>query len=308
MLPFNVIINDHITSICADKEFLLEKKKKVLAITNDFEEGEWRYTKFQNFIWDHVSQTALSATERDAYYASASSASSLHFAAKNLRLTEDSNDTNEGSEIAEIILYGIMKNHYDALPVVPKIFYKQNNNDYAKGADSVHIVIESHDSFSLWFGESKFYNSIADVRLGKIVTSVEAMLTPEKIKKENRIILGVSDLKTCISDENLFKKIKAMLDPEKSIDELKPLLNIPILLLHECEITSTASEYSDEYHGKLKKHLIERATVYFKKQIQALGKKVHKYSEIHFHLILFPVPSKKEIVDTFKLKANAHRA
>ena len=48
----------------------------------------------------------------------------------------------EGSELAEILLYGIMHHHYKALPVVPKIFNKQNSNDNAKGADSVHIVLE----------------------------------------------------------------------------------------------------------------------------------------------------------------------
>lgn len=66
-----------------------------------------------------------------------------------------------------------MKDHYSALPIVPKIFYKQNKKDEAKGSDSVHIVIESRDSFSLWFGESKFYNSIENARLDKIISSVK---------------------------------------------------------------------------------------------------------------------------------------
>ena len=55
-------------------------------------------------------------------------------AAKNLRLTDiDGDDPGKGSEIAEIALYGIMHHHFGALPVVPKIFYKQNVQDNAKG-------------------------------------------------------------------------------------------------------------------------------------------------------------------------------
>lgn len=42
-------------------------------------------------------------------------------AAKHLRLV-DKEQNGKGSEIAEIILYGIMKNHYKALSAIPKIF------------------------------------------------------------------------------------------------------------------------------------------------------------------------------------------
>ena len=55
-----------------------------------------------------------------------------------------------------------MKDYYNALPVVPKIFYKQNRNDNAKGADSVHLVLtDDMSDFSVWFGEAKFYKSLS---------------------------------------------------------------------------------------------------------------------------------------------------
>lgn len=72
---------------------------------------------------------------------------------KNLRLVDT--DNGQGSEIAEIVLYGIMRYYYGALPVVPKIFA----NDNAKGADSVHIVLDDKGDFTLWLGEAKFYSN-----------------------------------------------------------------------------------------------------------------------------------------------------
>ena len=42
----------------------------------------------------------------------------------------------------------------------------------------------------------------------------------------------------------------------------------------------------------------ERADVYFQKQF-AQADAIHKYNDIRFHMILFPVPSKKKIVDAF---------
>ncbi len=46
-----------------------------------------------------------------------------------------------------------------------------------------------------------------------------------------------------------------------------------------------------EFHKK-------RAESYFKKQIAKIGD-LSMYSEVKFHLILFPVPLKKAIVDKF---------
>ena len=136
-------------------------------MVQDFEDGAWRINDFLDYIWDNVAQTALNQAERMALGSRPSSM--LVRAAKNLRITD--NDI-AGGEIAEILLYAIMRNYYNALPVVPKIYYKQNVNDYAKGADSVHIVLEPGDKFSLWLGEAKFYDSIDDTRLTSIVTSV----------------------------------------------------------------------------------------------------------------------------------------
>src|SRR3546814_13092016 len=92
--------------------------------------------------------------------------SMLERSAKNLRLLSDDED-NDGGEIGEILLYGLMKKYYSALPVVPKIFYKQNTRDYAQGADSVHIVLDDEGGYTLWLGESKFYNRLDNSRLNR---------------------------------------------------------------------------------------------------------------------------------------------
>lgn len=55
---------------------------------------------------------------------------------------------------------------------------------------------------------------------------------------------------------------------------------------------------SDEYKESIVNYHKDRANSYFKKQIEHLGA-IFRYGEIKFHLILFPVPSKKNIVDKF---------
>jgi hypothetical protein len=283
----------------------LNQKKFILSFANDFEEGSWRSSNFQNFIWDNIALTALSKKERDSL--ANKSHTALVNAAKNLRLTDSVSDIGSGSELAEILLYGIMEHHYGALPVVPKIFYKQNPQDNAKGADSVHITLIGTDDFAIWFGESKFYNSLQDSRLPSIIASVEEMLGPDKLKKENSIICNISDLDELSIDSTQLALIKSMLSNQNTLDNLKPKLHIPILLLHECEITSKCNSWSNSYRDALTAHHLERSKKYFSKQLSSLGKKIFNYSEITFHVILFPVPSKDDIVKNFITVAKQYK-
>jgi len=141
MIPFEILIEDIFSNVTQNNSLDPMDNKTVLSLLNDFENGKWRYDKFQRFIWNNIKETALSYKERQALLNDGED-SVLTEAAKSLRIAEDNG---KGSEISEILLYGIMKHHYNALPVVPKIFYKQNSQDNAKGSDSVHIVIENDD-------------------------------------------------------------------------------------------------------------------------------------------------------------------
>ncbi|WP_229652639.1 HamA C-terminal domain-containing protein [Vibrio parahaemolyticus] len=269
-----------------------------MSIANDFEEGSWRHKSFHMFIWDNIAETSLSSKEREALIDKSSSI--LSASAANLRLTDKETDIGKGSELAEIFLYGIMKHHYGALPVVPKIFYKQNVQDNAKGADSVHLVIHDND-FSLWFGEAKFYKSIENARLGSIVSSVKNSLNPEKLKKENSIVTNVSDIDHLIENAELRKRIKDALSSKVSLDTIKPKIHIPIFILHECEITQGTTMWSEEYQTQVTDYHLDRANAYFEKQISEMSN-IHLYNQITFHIILFPVPSKTQIVDKFVKK------
>ena len=296
-MDFEILINDDYLNLVQEPEFTPVDNKSVLSLANDFEDEKWRLEKFDNFIWDNIALTALSAQEREKL--AGKNASTLRAAAKNLRLTDKEGDKGKGSELAEIVLYGIMHHHYKALPVVPKIFYKQNVQDNAKGADSVHIVQEGENDFSLWFGEAKFYNSIENARLASIVESVGNSLLTEKLKKENSIITNMAEVARLVENKDLAAKIKLALSPDNSMDNIKPILHIPILLLHQCSVTAESKEMNDEYKEKIRKHHLDRATAYFKKQIETLADKVTKYSSIKFHIILFPVPNRKELIDQF---------
>ncbi|WP_151776174.1 HamA C-terminal domain-containing protein [Acinetobacter bereziniae] len=302
-MTFDVVVDSQFLELIDGEEFSGGSNKFVKSILNDYESGKWRYDLFNEYIWDNIQFAALSSAERES--AIYKPQTKLKQSARNLRITKSRQDPGRGGEIAEILLYGIMMEYFKALPIVPKIFYKQNANDFAKGADSVHLVL-NNDDFTIWFGEAKFYNDINDTRLDTIIESIGNMLEDKKIKKENSIIISNGDLQSLVSDKVVYEKIKSFLRQEMSLDELKPKLNIPIMLLHECDITNSSTRYTEEYKSNIKKYHKDRAYSFFKKQILMLSN-VSLYEEIKFHLILFPVPKKSNIVEAFIKNANYYR-
>ncbi|MFP4548799.1 MAG: Hachiman antiphage defense system protein HamA [Fidelibacterota bacterium] len=116
MFPFKILIDDSFINYIKKDKLEPVDKKHILSIVNDFEDGVWRYKNFQKFIWNNVAETALSYNEREKLIGDP--ASTLIEAAQNLRLTDKNNDVSKGSELAEILLYGIMKHVYNALTVV----------------------------------------------------------------------------------------------------------------------------------------------------------------------------------------------
>ena len=299
---FDIVVNTCLAGLDPNSKTPdFDKNDFILSVINGFEDGGWRNNEFKKFIMDNIAQTGLSAEDRDNLY-SESPYTLITESIKNLRLID--RDNGKGSEIAEIILYGIMRFHYKALPVVPKIFYKQNPNDNAKGADSVHIVLDNNGDFTLWLGEAKFYNDIADERLYEPIKSVFETIGTEKIKKDNSIITSIKDLEYVIDDPVVRKKVQQVLRRDTPIDEIKKRLHIPILLLHECDKTQKASALTDEYIEEIKAFHLERAVRYFMSQNNKQSKEnVFGYENIQFHLILFPVPDKNKIVNWFVNRA-----
>lgn len=305
-MDFEVYIDSSLSALERLNDGYDHSNKNIMALLNDFEDAEWRYAKFQHFIWDNIAQTALSFNEREAL--SFKHHTELVEAAKNLRLTDSDRDIGTGSELAEVALYGLMKHHHGALPVVPKIFYKQNTQDNAKGADSVHIVLDQNGSdFSIWFGEAKFYNSLENDRLRQLVTSVGNALKTDKLKKENSIITNLSDFRTLLGETELAESIMSALSTRESIDQLKPRIHVPIFVLHECEITAEATSLTTAYREMMREQHEDRMREYFHQQNSKLQNLI-QYSDITFHLVLFPVPNKSRIIDRFIATARHYRS
>lgn len=108
---FNIHFNASLKDFCPEVDFEIIDGREVLSVANDFSDEKWQFQKFQNFIFNNIAQTALSKKERDNIIDH--SWGTMVEAAKKLRLVDkrDHKTDTEGSELAEIFLYGIMHHH-----------------------------------------------------------------------------------------------------------------------------------------------------------------------------------------------------
>lgn len=65
-------------------------------------------------------------------------------------------------EYGEILFYLLMRDYFNLIFVILKMYYKDGVNEIVKGFDVVYIVFVEND-LELWFGEVKFYNDISRV-------------------------------------------------------------------------------------------------------------------------------------------------
>ena len=63
---FEVILADEFSTFNADVGIDPQTNKHVVSAINDFADGQWRFARFQKFIWDNIVDTALSSAERNA--------------------------------------------------------------------------------------------------------------------------------------------------------------------------------------------------------------------------------------------------
>ncbi|MBQ8124966.1 MAG: hypothetical protein IJ173_12815 [Kiritimatiellae bacterium] len=52
-VTFEVLLEDEVASF-ASNEAGLVGNESLLSLANDYEDGEWRYSRFGDFIWDSI--------------------------------------------------------------------------------------------------------------------------------------------------------------------------------------------------------------------------------------------------------------
>ena len=222
----------------------VEAEADLLGLCAGFESGSWRADAFARALIRNLPQFVL-PVEDWQHFNSATGVEQLSRAARAIYTT--GKYQNRG-EVGELILFSIMREHYDSEPIISKFYFKSSSNDTVKGFDSVHVV-ENKKVLELWLGEVKFYTSIS-AAIRDVLAELRDHLSIDFLREEFMWI----DNK--MSDKFIHAtRVRRLLDDSTSLDQVFEVMHIPILLTYKSPIVCRHSTLDDTYVAAIRQEL-----------------------------------------------------
>ena len=190
-------------------------------------------------------------------------------------------------EFGELILHVVIREIYNTIPAISKIYYKDGPNDTVKGFDAVHIV-NKENGLELWLGEVKFYKEINQA-INDVVTEIFDHIKRDYLRNEFIAIKNKIDKKWPHAE-----KLEMLLDPNTSLDAVFNQACIPVLLTYDSSVLAKYEESSAEY-------LVE-ITAEFNKLYERFVDKISDKVPLTVHLFLLPLNTKDELTMCFDKK------
>lgn len=265
-------------------------KRGHTSVYCDYEQGEWFYDQLVGWLKKHIPSYALSPKELKKL--DPNTLFDLGEKAAQLVYGRSAKLEKRG-EIGEIMLHGLISDLYKTTTVVSKVYHKSARSDTVKGFDCVHAVVEGDEIESLWLGEAKFWKNI-DAAIADAVKSIESFTESVRLREEFMLITNDID-----EDDEIGKKVKAILDKSNSLDNITKRICIPVLLAYESPIVNKHSVHSEEFKTELIKE-VEASIEKFNK----LAVKV----EIDIHIFTLSLKQKEELIKRFDTKLKGYQA
>lgn len=222
-------------------------------------------------------------------------------------------------EFGELVLHLLLRDFVKTVPLISKIYFKDTDGTNVHGFDAVHIgpSVLNHSEMSLYLGESKLYNC-GKPGVGDLITDIGDHFKRDFLRREFALISKkqTSFIKSEDENKNTLEEYKKFLEEKerwfKLLDERNKLqdildsVTIPLL----CTYTSNAfnnhdneetTEFIEDYENE-----INELKIYFDKKLKRMKEEVEDgepvKTNLNIVLMLFPVPSKKELVKRLHTK------
>lgn len=262
---FDVIINE------------LEDMRGLSGICIGFERGEWRNDRFSQYVFNFLPEFALTWSERQK----CNDKTAVELLRKAAQIIYQTEKYSKRGEFGELILLAVLKELFNTIPAICKIYYKSSVNETVKGFDAVHVIVIG-DSLELWLGEVKFYNNINNA-IYDVVKELDVHSKTDYLRNEFALISNKID----DSWEHSEKLLK-LLDPNTSLDKIFDRTCIPILLTYDSDVINNYENLKKEYQNKIEEEIRKHYDVFLKSKLP---------KDLRIHLILLPLKSKKTLVD-----------
>lgn len=245
-----------------------------------FEMKSWRKEQLVNHLMDYIPEFALTYSElesidaRDIRRMLRNAATAIY----------NSEKYQNRGEFGELLLHVVIRELYNTLPAISKIYYKDGPNDTVKGFDAVHVVCHD-DTLELWLGEVKFYTDI-NKAINDVVSEILDHIKSDYLRNEFIAIKNKIDGKWPHAE-----RLKMLLDPNTSLDTVFDRACIPVLLTYDSTVIA-------KYDSSGMKYLAE-ITDEFNKLYERFIEKISDKVPLTVHLFLLPLKTKADLVSCF---------
>lgn len=195
-------------------------------------------------------------------------------------------------EPGELLLHIVLRQVFQTSPAVAKLFFKDSANDTVKGFDAVHVV-STDTQLELWLGEVKFYEDVADA-IRDVVAELERHTSKDYLRAEFAAITHKIDAASPHA-----AKLKKLLDPNTSLDEVFDCLCVPVLLTYDSDVMAANTKETDEFTAAFEAEVEKHHATFCLKGLPP---------KLRIHLILLPMSTKKVLIDEFDKRLKSAQA
>ena len=265
-----------------------------LALCAGFERGKWRNDLFADHVMEWLPEFALNYSELNEI----GHHNAIRMTKKAAQIVYQTEKYGLRGEFGEILLHIAIRQIYQTIPAVSKIYYKSAVNETVKGFDAVHVV-RKDEGLELWIGETKFYENVTKA-IYDVSKEIVDHLRTDYLRSE--FILIKNKIDTSWPEAS---SLKALLEENVSLDKVFQRACIPVLLTYNSTVVQSSSKDDSDYIDNIRNEMINA----YKK----MRKKLNEEYEAHFdeilpltvHVILIPLKEKKELIAALDARLKA---
>jgi hypothetical protein len=247
-----------------------------------FESRQWRKEQLVDYLFEYLPEFALTYSEFENLTGENVVAKMRQVV---MSIYQSEKFKNRG-EFGELLLHAIIRETYNTIPAISKIYYKDGPNETVKGFDAVHVVV-ADDTLELWLGEVKFYNNISNA-ISDVIEELNQHVEVKYVRNEFVAITNKIDAQWPHAD-----RLKTLLHPHTSLDDVFSNTCIPVLLTYDSSVLTRYDNKCDEY--------IQEISEEFQKIHKIFCEKLGNFP-LTIHLFLFPLNTKIELINSLESK------
>jgi hypothetical protein len=265
-----------------------------LALCAGFERGEWRNDQFADHVMEWLPEFALNHSELNEI----GHHNAIRMTKKAAKIVYQTEKYGLRGEFGEILLHIAIRQIYQTIPAVSKIYYKSAVNETVKGFDAVHVV-RKDDNLELWIGETKFYKGVTRA-ISDVSKEIVDHLRTDYLRSEFILIKNKID--------PLWPEagaLKELLKENVSLDKVFQRACIPVLLTYNSATVQSSSKDDSDYIDNIRN---EMSKAYIKMRQKLNEEYEARFTEtlpITVHVILIPLKEKKELLAALNARLKA---